>query len=52
MLSTPSDEFQLVELKNFIAETEVNLAKIRKEVDCVREFLELFEEVSFQFSFS
>ena len=52
MLSSPADEFQLVELKNFIAETEVNLAKIRKEVDCIFEYLELFEQVCFAFTFT
>ena len=52
MLSTPNDEFQLVDLKNFIAETEVNLAKIRKEVDCINEYLQLFEHVCFAFNFS
>jgi hypothetical protein len=52
MLSQPENEFQLVELKNFIAETEVNLAKVRKEVDCIYEYLDLFEHVCFAFNFS
>jgi len=50
MLSSPKNELELVELKNFIAETEVNLAKIRNEVDCVQSYLELFEKVSYSYS--
>jgi dynein heavy chain len=50
MLSSPKNEIELVELKNFIAETEVNLAKIRNEVDCVLTYLDLFEKVSHPYS--
>jgi hypothetical protein len=33
MLSQPKNEIELVELKNFIAETEINIAKIKSEVN-------------------
>lgn len=46
MLSQPKNEVELVELKNYIAETEVNLAKVKNEVDFVYEYLVIFEKVS------
>ena len=50
MLSQPKNEIELVELKNFIAETDVNLSKIKAEVDCVEAYLGVFEMASYQYS--
>ena len=36
-------------MKNFLAENDVNLAKMRKEVDCVYDYLLMFEEYSYQY---
>jgi hypothetical protein len=38
-----------VELKNYIAENDLNLAKMKKEVDCVYEYLLMFEDYSYHF---
>jgi len=38
-----------VDLKNYLAEKEVNLAKMRKEVDCLYEYLQMFEEYNFDY---
>lgn len=35
IMKQPKNEQELVELKNYLAENDVNLAKMRKEVDCV-----------------
>lgn len=50
MLSQPKNELELVELKNFIADTDINLLKISNEVDCVELYLDLFERVSHPYS--
>lgn len=35
MKTMPKNESELVELKNYISECEVNLSKTKTEVDCV-----------------
>ncbi|CAK93776.1 unnamed protein product (macronuclear) [Paramecium tetraurelia] len=45
----PKNEAELVELKTYIAEHEVNLAKKKQEVDCLYDYLTIFEEMSHTF---
>lgn len=49
MMSQPKNEIELVEVKNFIGETEVNLAKIHNEVVCVYMYLQMFEKVFYSY---
>jgi hypothetical protein len=44
LLVKPQDEKELVELKNNIAENEVNLSKLKSEIIAVLKFLELLDE--------
>lgn len=43
MIQHPKDEREMVRLKNYIAETELNLAKISNEVARVYDCLMIFE---------
>lgn len=45
----PKNEAELVELKTYIAEHEVNLAKKKQEVDCLYDYLTMFEEMNHNF---
>lgn len=44
ILQQPKNEVEMVTLKNYIAETEVNLAKLRKDSNKIYECLLLFEK--------
>ena len=45
----PKDENELVELKLHIAENEVDLAKLKQEVNAILRFLDILDEYCFVF---
>lgn len=49
ILKHPKDEQELVDLKRYLAENDVNLAKMKKEVDCVYDYLLMFEDYAYQY---
>ena len=50
ILVQPKNEQELVELKTYLAENDINLAKMKNEVDCVYEYLEMFEQYSYDYN--
>jgi hypothetical protein len=44
----PSNEEELVHLKNKLAENEVDLAKMKTQVDCVAEYISILEMFLFK----
>ncbi|CAD8087288.1 unnamed protein product [Paramecium sonneborni] len=49
ILEEPKEEHEMVQLKNFIAETEVNLAKLANEVNMLFQTLDLLHQYQYQF---
>ena len=49
LTKSPKDEAELVTLKNYIQEHEVNLSRLDKQVNQVYQFLLILEENSFDF---
>ena len=49
LTKSPKDETELVTLKNYIQEHEVNLSRLDKQVNQVYQFLLILEENSFEF---
>ena len=51
MKTPPKNEQELIELKNFLGESEANLLKAKSEVDCISLYLNLFAKYSHEFPF-
>ncbi|CAD8161959.1 unnamed protein product [Paramecium pentaurelia] len=49
ILEEPKEEHEMVQLKNFIAETEVNLAKLANEVNMLFQTLDLLHQYQYQY---
>ncbi|CAD8115295.1 unnamed protein product [Paramecium sonneborni] len=49
LIKQPKNEAELIELKTYIAEHEVNLAKKKYEIDCIYDYLTMFEDMNYNF---